>query len=162
MSAHFSLIDYQFGTWNASFAIKRNKMDRRATCTNERLVMLSQQFWRILYNYIAIKRHTLNRLNQEVWIIIIKRSCECIHRAHYWFAPSQWETSLLCNDVSHLLGAIMLSWQSALLLHCTTDIIMFTVLLYKHVLTFQFKKYQELLKLSNQWIFLVQNHIVWS
>ena len=24
-----------------------------------------------------------------------------------WFAPSQWETVLLCNDVSHWLGAIV-------------------------------------------------------
>ena len=29
-----------------------------------------------------------------------------------WFAPSQWETVLLCNDVSHWLGA---SLESALL-----------------------------------------------
>ena len=28
-----------------------------------------------------------------------------ILRADSWFAPSQWETALLCNDVSHWLGA---------------------------------------------------------
>ena len=115
MSAHFPLIDYQFGTWNAAFAIKRNKMDRRVTWTNESLVMLSQQFWRILYNDIAIKRHMLYHLNQEVWIIIIKR--EYIQRAHSWFAPSQWETSLLCNDVSHLLSAILSYKRIAVTLH---------------------------------------------
>ena len=32
-------------------------------------------------------------------------------RAHCRFAPSQWETALLCNDVSHWLGA---SLESAL------------------------------------------------
>ena len=30
---------------------------------------------------------------------------EHIHRAGYRFEPSQWETALLCNDVSHWLGA---------------------------------------------------------
>ena len=34
------------------------------------------------------------------------------HTSHSWLAPSQWETSLLCNDVSHWLGA---SLESALL-----------------------------------------------
>ena len=33
------------------------------------------------------------------------------HRADSRFAPSQWETALLCNDVSHWLGA---SLESAL------------------------------------------------
>ena len=35
-----------------------------------------------------------------------------IHRANSKFAPSQWETALLCNDVSHWLGA---SLESALI-----------------------------------------------
>ena len=31
---------------------------------------------------------------------------KCIqYRANSWFAPSQWETALLCNDVSHWLRA---------------------------------------------------------
>ena len=34
------------------------------------------------------------------------------------FAPSQWETVLLCNDVSHWLGA---SLESTLLLNQITD-----------------------------------------
>ena len=33
-------------------------------------------------------------------------------KAYSWFAPSQWETALLCNDVSHWLDA---SLESALL-----------------------------------------------
>ena len=28
-----------------------------------------------------------------------------LHRADSRFVPSQWETALLCNDVSHWLGA---------------------------------------------------------
>ena len=35
-----------------------------------------------------------------------------------WIAPSQWETALLCNDVSHWLGTI----QGALRIWCTKDI----------------------------------------
>ena len=35
-----------------------------------------------------------------------------INRADFRFAPSQWETALLCNDVSHWLGA---SLESALI-----------------------------------------------
>ena len=30
---------------------------------------------------------------------------DCFSRADSRFAPSQWETALLCNDVSHWLGA---------------------------------------------------------
>ena len=32
-----------------------------------------------------------------------------ISRADFKFAPSQWETALLCNDVSHWLGASLTS-----------------------------------------------------
>ena len=39
-----------------------------------------------------------------------------IHRADSRFVPSQWETSLLCNHVSHWLGANL---ESAL--HCAPD-----------------------------------------
>ena len=42
--------------------------------------------------------------------MLLKQSLDCI--IHSWtcrtdsrFAPSQWETALLCNDVSHWLGA---------------------------------------------------------
>ena len=39
--------------------------------------------------------------------------CSCIFRAGSRFAPSQWETALLYNDVSHCLGS---SLESALIL----------------------------------------------
>ena len=44
-------------------------------------------------------------------------SCILIHEADSRFAPSQWETALLCNDVSHWLGA---SLESALIQDCST------------------------------------------
>ena len=46
----------------------------------------------------------------------IQKACPCydiIFRADSRFAPSQWETALLCNDVSHWLGAKL---ESALIL----------------------------------------------
>ena len=39
--------------------------------------------------------------------------CHASYRADSKFAPSQWETVLLCNDVSHWLGPIL---ESALIL----------------------------------------------
>ena len=32
-------------------------------------------------------------------------SAQTEYRADSWFAPSQWETALLCNDISHWLDA---------------------------------------------------------
>ena len=43
-----------------------------------------------------------------VWVLII--------RANSRFAPSQWETALFCNDVSHWLGAKL---ESALIIDIT-------------------------------------------
>ena len=34
----------------------------------------------------------------------VLRVCDCEIRADSRFVPSQWETALLCNDVSHWLG----------------------------------------------------------
>ena len=45
-------------------------------------------------------------------------TCCITHRAHSRFAPSQWETSLLCNDVSHLLGASLESALNSPLSEC--------------------------------------------
>ena len=36
----------------------------------------------------------------------------CVSRADSRFAPSQWETALLCNDVSHWLSALSDRWLS--------------------------------------------------
>ena len=54
-------------------------------------------------------------------------------RADSRFAPSQWETALLCNDVSHWLGASLesaLSWLSGdLLVRLLTSVRLLTCLL---------------------------------
>ena len=47
-----------------------------------------------------------------IWKEDGKVSVDCMDRADSRFAPSQWETTLLCNDVSHWLGA---SLKSALM-----------------------------------------------
>ena len=49
----------------------------------------------------------------------------CIYRADSRYAPSQWETVLLCNDVSHWLGAnlesaLYLSYGMCSLCWCVT------------------------------------------
>ena len=59
----------------------------------------------------------------ETWVVcmqIIIGGGITLPMADSRYAPSQWETALLCNDVSHWLGA---SLESALLLHhmvCTS------------------------------------------
>ena len=47
--------------------------------------------------------------HNQYYVIILWLPCN--GRADSRFAPSQWETALLCNDVSHWLGA---SLESAL------------------------------------------------
>ena len=44
------------------------------------------------------------------------RNLSVLHRADTRFAPNQWETALLCNDVSHWLGAY-LEWALLALGH---------------------------------------------
>ena len=43
--------------------------------------------------------------------IMIVAPTQMVYRAYSMFAPSQWETALLCNNVSHWLGT---SLESAL------------------------------------------------
>ena len=47
--------------------------------------------------------------------------CGSLYKADSRFAPSQWETALLCNDVSHWLGASLAS-----ALYCLCPELMFT------------------------------------
>ena len=52
--------------------------------------------------------------DKHVKLLMPSKNCwSC--RADSRFAPSQWETALLCNDISHWLGA---SLESALVLDC--------------------------------------------
>ena len=48
-----------------------------------------------------LRRH---RTRYDV-IVMVLQAILTYHRADSRFAPSQWETALLCNDVSHWLGA---------------------------------------------------------
>ena len=45
------------------------------------------------------------------------RTCN-VHRDHFVYAPSQWETTLHCNVVSHWLGAYTTPSQWVTTLHC--------------------------------------------
>ena len=50
-----------------------------------------------------------NGVTRSQWVKILMRVWYCcflwVHKVDSRFAPSQWETALLCNDVSHWLGA---------------------------------------------------------
>ena len=61
-------------------------------------------------------------------LLLMKMECQMLHmsichsaglvyRADSRFAPSQWETALLCNDVSHWLGARVESALNTWILH---------------------------------------------
>ena len=57
--------------------------------------------------------HKHTRIISVTLAPVLREGQICI-RAYSRFPPSQWETALLCNDVSHWLGA---SLESALCLH---------------------------------------------
>ena len=61
-------------------------------------------------------------------------------RDHYRFMPSQWETVLLCNDVSHWLGA---SQESALFPHFLMPLTL------RHLGLFSSRKYFRLTVLAD-------------
>ena len=52
-----------------------------------------------------------------VWSMSSFCYCHATDKADSRFAPCQWETVLLCNDVSHWLGA-SLEWDLCYMLHC--------------------------------------------
>ena len=54
--------------------------------------------------------------NQSL-LVFIYPCCLCCIRADSRFAPSQWETALLCNDVSQWLGASIVSALCMLCMH---------------------------------------------
>ena len=57
------------------------------------------------------RRHDIDMM-QNVKITMVIFFLELDHRTDSWLAPSQWETALLCNDVSHWLGAKLKSAQN--------------------------------------------------
>ena len=56
------------------------------------------------------------------WVYPTKWNFLHCYQADSRFAPSQWETALLCNDVSHWLGANL---ETALLLYVLTHLLQF-------------------------------------
>ena len=92
-----------------------------------------------------------NTINSIIWNCVRKKWAS---RAHSRFAPSQWETALLCNDVSHWLGA---SLESAL----SKPHPILTVSFYKEMMnpTFRFYKSVENFH-STQTLHVLMNY--WS
>ena len=56
------------------------------------------------FKYI-IGKHTVFPKKYSNWSCFFVRRFDCISRADYRFVPNQRKTALLCNDVSHWLGA---------------------------------------------------------
>ena len=88
------------------------------------IIMECKCYELIIYIYIYIYYHTqkyiIIKSLLNVWWYIIFMLCGGhlfgnMYRANTRIAPSQWETALLCNDVSHWLGAIL---ESALHVIC--------------------------------------------
>ena len=50
---------------------------------------------------VVLRPKYSERTRSAPWLVMPRGCC----RADSRFAPSQWETALLCNDVSHWLGA---------------------------------------------------------
>ena len=69
------------------------------------LIMYDMMMFECMYEYFDyVPGKWVNRRSQN-----ILSSTLSIHRTDSRFAPSQWETALLCNDVSHWLGASLKS-----------------------------------------------------
>ena len=66
---------------------------------------------------ISKDNHSLMTLKQTLSLLLFYTNC--LYRADSRFAPSQWETVLLCNHVSHWLGASLESALSVSLSACT-------------------------------------------
>ena len=79
---------------------------------------------------MATSKPLQKNISKTSWDFKVAQPSGCLLRADSRFAPSQWETSLLCNDVSHWLGtslesSLLLLYLSALLkLHIHSVILM--------------------------------------
>ena len=100
-NGHFSAIDVQF----SETKIKNKNM--KSTFDNEKLKMI---FTLIFQGYTQMG----NLSCWNWWPVIYRNTCTGISkctdklwtsRDHFVYAPSQWETTLQCNVVSHWLGA---------------------------------------------------------
>ena len=75
------------------------------------LVSYSAQVWYGVYHSSTLRIYRIVESKYVVRCYHTSVACLIKYRADSRFAPSQWETALLCNDVSHWLGA---SLESAL------------------------------------------------
>ena len=94
-----------------------NSLLRRAYNRKNRSVL---HYWLFVRGicWSLVDYHTLIISNREAF------ACHWYHhilylmpRANSRFAPSQWETALLCNNVSHWLGASLKSALDAMCYH---------------------------------------------
>ena len=69
------------------------------------ILVLNTIYWQHLMATHAQGWVTEKVLGSGGLIGMMFMKCSTISRADSRFAPSQWETALLCNDVSHWLGA---------------------------------------------------------
>ena len=83
----------------------------------------------------------LNRCQAITWT-----NDDILSRADSRLAPSQWETALLCNDVSHWLGT---SLETALIVNCTLMSIFSKICI--KIQTFFFPLTKRHLKMSAKW-----------
>ena len=72
--------------------------------------ILTWHEWNIVHQYSVIFTSTplqlIHQLIMDDWPLIeLLNPLVIAHRADSRFAPSQWETALLCNNVSHWLSA---------------------------------------------------------
>ena len=59
----------------------------------------------------------LMRMECQMLHMSICHSAGSVYRADSRFAPSQWETALLCNDISHWLGASLETALNTWIIH---------------------------------------------
>ena len=67
---------------------------------NQRLLNKQASYW-----WFKSPWHSCNIIISLSIFLQFDQTILCTHRADSRFAPSQWETALLCNDVSHWSGA---------------------------------------------------------
>ena len=92
----------------------------KSSCTENQVFMMATLFSLVvsegIYHNYNIRCHQLRQCchHDTLGFSVVLCCTLTYHRADSRFAPSQWETALLCNDVFHWLGA---SLESALFKH---------------------------------------------
>ena len=122
-----SLEDYTSFTTHQSIIFVRSFVTSCNTITFEGHMTLAFHTWVLvgLYQSIMDKwliRHIMTHICvMVVWIWVMALSSNIdqsfMQRDHFVYAPSQWETTLQCNVVSHWLGACK-KWSLYALWQC--------------------------------------------